>query len=761
MIKDEIMVVVVKKFGRWVFMLCCVGASAAFAAPVTILNPAMTVHTNSGMGTVFNLATDPLGNGLYNGTMNAGNTETYFHTPCYFGGWQSGAVGTWYGGAASCFNYPGPGLGVGPYCYVAPNHKLFQQVGTIQAGRYTLTAKVGFRLDYTGSPFFGLTANRPIDSNVILLNEGANDRRLDQLSSMPWTQHSGWQNWSIVYQFAPYSPLIGKPLYILLGCGTGAVEAQYDDVALDYNSAGYNGNDEENPLPVLDGRHWGMYGGSVVYDVDFGVVSMPLNGWAATDIFNSDPNTQAWWNSVHAARLAGRYLLPVFTTSGTITERKAQLALALGRGNVSEYPKDLVGIALREETTAEQDIEENELYDYIKTLQPNLKVYKWYSYPTMPYSFYLGVAEKADGYIRGDYATKDPNVFRKVIMKHLVTGKPLIVCIWASEPGWSGPTGPFNEDLIPGVASYNQNGLILNKPNSSLEKYYRMTSGTLREFGMPVCNFGVAGSGSVSLWWQRNASPNLGYIVNELALPLQFAMRTSSGQKAITAEFSDSNGTLVGVSGAYTYTDGFNSPDWNIGLKTIDDASIRFFSNLLQTNDLTGVLATRDYNGSGYVELIYRFYSNTGSLSSASANLVCKAVAAQGGVNVLGLSKNGQDITTSVQSAGTGSDETLTISGGAAYADLKAFYVHIKMQYNSSPSGSPANFIKILNVTASRNPSETPTPEPAKCSGPFDAADISGPDRYNLPDCRVNLYDFVLLAQEWMKCTNPAVAACQ
>jgi hypothetical protein len=521
--------------------------------------------------------------------------------------------------------------------------------------------------------------------------------------------------------------------------------------------------------PVLDATHFGMYGHSSASDIDFSFNYYPINpaGWAY-DTFANETDAQAFWDGVHVDRLAGKYRLPILHLLGTVNERKAQLDRMFSPiGNVTTYRTDLIGIAFKEEVTTTVDVDENELYDYVKVIWPGLQVYKFYSYPIQPLSFDSGVAEKTDGYLYDDYYTKTSDAWRREVMNFLVTGKPLIMTIWATEPSWnsSDPAneGYFHEDWVEGLEPYEQNGLVTNAPNSSLEQYFWMTSGILREFGMPVALLAVAGAGSSIDWWSKISSPNLEYIVEELAEPLRFEMRTDDGLKELSAEFSGSDGMDIDTGGAFSYTDDFKTDGLYEGLGTIDDASIIGFSNLLQTPDSNGVLVSLDDSGDGYVELVYRFYAVGGSLSSVSAELIGTVVPGQGGVNLLGLSKNGRDITTSVESTpGVGTEETIIVSGGGEYTDLEAFHVHVRMSYDSSVSGSPANMIRQLDVDASHNAAGTPAPEPDKCGdAAFLMSDITGFNRYGLSDCYVNFADFAAIAEDWMDCTDPGSEDCQ
>ena len=482
------------------------------------------------------------------------------------------------------------------------------------------------------------------------------------------------------------------------------------------------------PVPVLDARHWGMFVGRQPIDFTFYDLAIFKGAYFGEggryDPVGTPEDAQTWWDEIHKARLNGQYQLPIMITqdregSFSIDERKKFFDRIFDPvGDVRTYPTDLLGIALGHEITPGVDVADNELYDYLKFRWPELQVYKFYSYPVMPLSFASGVAEKCDGYLYDDYYTTNPIEFRRRVMKCLVTGKPLVMTIWATEP--VDPEEPalggfFGSDWVPGRKNSEQDGLVVNAPHSLLEKTFWNNTNILREFGLPVGLYGVApyGWGGVSQWWAKTASPNLEYIVDHLAVPLREEMQASDGKKRPTAEFSQ-GGELtdarmsdervdlrIETGGTYSYVDDFRSDGQYIGLGTIDDASIRNFSNLLQTPSPEGVLITRDDDSAGEVELIYRFFADRGTVGEIQADLTGTVLPGQSGVNLLGLSRDGNEIRVRAESsAGVGDEQTLRVKGGAGFDNVSEFYVHVRMSYDDSLSGSPANRIRQLNVEA-------------------------------------------------------------
>ena len=69
----------------------------------------------------------------------------------------------------------------------------------------------------------------------------------------------------------------------------------------------------------------------------------------------------------------------------------------------------------------------NSLYDHIKS-RYDVSVYQWLTPPNKAPHPKL----RADGWVINPYGARK-KVFRRRLMKHLVTGKPVINCIWASE----------------------------------------------------------------------------------------------------------------------------------------------------------------------------------------------------------------------------------------------------------------------------------------------------------------------------------------
>ena len=378
----------------------------------------------------------------------------------------------------------------------------------------------------------------------------------------------------------------------------------------------------------LNASKMGLDESNMAYDFSLAINHLELPDPGDPDNLLSDPALrQAWWNEIHTARDGGRpYLLVLtFGTATTLTDIQARLDALLDNSEVTTYYSDPVGLCFgarqQPATGLLSDTMHNQLYDYIKANWPILPVYRWYDSPIKPLSFDAGVAEKADGYVTEDFDTTDATAFRRAVMAHRITGKSLVQIVWASEPE---QTGRFADDWQTGTAAENQNGLVLNAPDSALEQYWWMATDTLREFGLPVALHGQV-AGSVDDWVNTENSPNHDYIKNTLVEPTRFDMQLSTGLPEPSADYALSLGMEVNTGSVYNYEDDYLTNATNIGLGTIQEASIYGFSHLTQTTDSGGVLVTQG-DTPGQVELVYRFYATAGGLSNVSATLTGSAI---------------------------------------------------------------------------------------------------------------------------------------
>ena len=251
-------------------------------------------------------------------------------------------------------------------------------------------------------------------------------------------------------------------LGVLLFVGLSALRAA-DDAAKPAAGAEATSTKDDSAAtkgpPRLNARHWGLYGGSHSswMELDVAVSDLPIfpDAWGY-NIFASLASRQSYWDDVHKLRRAGKFLLPILGLKGGFEERVKQLERMFGdHDGCRVFAEDLVGVALGHEVTTQADPMENRLYDHIKSRWPRLQVYKFYSGPIKPYSgLGAGNPERCDGYLYDIYGG-DKDGFRRVVQKFVVTGKPVVILIWATEPGWG---GYFTGDLV--KDSPRQDGMI-------------------------------------------------------------------------------------------------------------------------------------------------------------------------------------------------------------------------------------------------------------------------------------------------------------
>ncbi|MBM3475292.1 MAG: hypothetical protein FJX75_18680, partial [Armatimonadetes bacterium] len=171
----------------------------------------------------------------------------------------------------------------------------------------------------------------------------------------------------------------------------------------------------------LDFRDIGIYG--TLYDF----CTFTVYKFQATD----DPaSLQHIRQMVHDAHEAGKFTLVGLYTFDRVTHKEPldvygrQTDQVLDALDLSEVDAFFLS---EENVTWNNGLAIlNGLYDHVKSRYPG-PVYQWYTNPDVPHA-----KQRADGWIIDPYGFRHTE-FRRYLMKYLVTGKPVIACLNASE----------------------------------------------------------------------------------------------------------------------------------------------------------------------------------------------------------------------------------------------------------------------------------------------------------------------------------------
>lgn len=242
-------------------------------------------------------------------------------------------------------------------------------------------------------------------------------------------------------------------------------------------------------------------------------------------------------------------------------------------------------LVLGEEHITSQNAILDGLYDHIKNIYPTAPpVYLWMT----PMQQTPNMAVKADGYFMDSYG-KDGPVFRKYLMKHLLTGKPVLNYIWASPAG--GGFGGWDEMHASSQAQVD----------------------VCREFNVPMFFFAVdwsVGGGSVGAWL---ASSNPAIVVwRDWYYQVKANANAIDTRTLPAATANHSDGDDLKIAGNetnnYQYVDDFTDE------KFIDRATIDGFLNL-RWDYANGRLIIEPKpttaNVANQVQLLYTFFADT------------------------------------------------------------------------------------------------------------------------------------------------------
>ena len=210
---------------------------------------------------------------------------------------------------------------------------------------------------------------------------------------------------------------------------------------------------------------------------------------------------------------------------------------------------DVSYLILSEEHTAYEADVLTGAYDHIKAAWPDAPpVLQWMSPPNYePYT-----AIPADGWVLDSYGV-DGDTYRRWVMKHVVTGGRVLLCIWASEG--SGSYGDFD---VMSPSSDDQVAIA-------------------REFNLPMFFFAVDwDGGSVLAWWGSDDEDTTKWRAwyEEVRDEANATDATTLPEATANDSAADPREISPDEAGAYSFYEPFSTADF------IDDATLTGFLNL-------------------------------------------------------------------------------------------------------------------------------------------------------------------------------------
>ena len=341
----------------------------------------------------------------------------------------------------------------------------------------------------------------------------------------------------------------------------------------------------------LDASHIGVYG-TLFEFCDFSVYKLAYSGQRA-----KPERLKPFRRLLHDAaakgkrNLVGLYTFDRIRHSRPVAEYLANTDAVLDAIDLG----DVYAVFLSEENvTWNHGLKVlNALYDHVKKRHPELPVYQWLTAPDVPHP-----KLKADGWLYDLYGASR-EVSRRKLAKHIVTGKPLVMCINAS----------------PSVA-------LLEEP-----KGYAVSQAQVdicRELNVPMFFFCVDSKWGSPYIWLRSEDKGIVPWRRWLLGVVNQAHRTDTGKLPMpSAQYS--TGRPIEAAGdeanRYELRDGFAT------LQFVDDANIMGLLNLrwdgmaerLHFEPQAGNMAT--------VELQYHFTSEF-EMSDIAAKLTGKSMGA-------------------------------------------------------------------------------------------------------------------------------------
>jgi hypothetical protein len=434
----------------------------------------------------------------------------------------------------------------------------------------------------------------------------------------------------------------------------------------------------------------GIYGGGPSW-LDYETPKMQLDG--------KFPNKKYWWASLKAQREAEPLSHDIYiiypglrrlsTPIDTVIQNvDAWLAPEPG---IETYPELIPAICLAEENRQALKPRLDVLARHIRDTY-GIPVIQWLEGWSDPLPPSPGLM--ADGWAFDYYFFKYPD-FRKHLMKFVALDKPIICCVWASDPDWPDfmvPTRPRpaggTEELLANVEDQFE---------------------SCKEFNVSTLLFAVGGrSGGINAWvgsqnpdmialrnWLRVRQAQM-HVLRPDDLPLPSANFSGRGGGP---PWIDNRRHTIFVGGTAeepsVYEDGFG------GFRWIEDANITGFLDLKLTSvpaDEPGFLLAKTHQDRPVDStLTYRFESHF-PLRHVEAELVGSAPAAAGAVNELALSFNEQDWSVAVEQSGNTALEPLVLQGGQAVQGRHVFYLRLRLRNDARAEGVPANRLDRFTV---------------------------------------------------------------
>ncbi len=339
-------------------------------------------------------------------------------------------------------------------------------------------------------------------------------------------------------------------------------------------------------------------------------------------------------------------------------------------------PDDIYGISLGEENVAPPKFEAilNELYDFIKSKWPNLKVFQWYSTPIV--AGCEAAVLKADGWIIDNYSMPNPR-FRRTLMHYVVMGKPVL----SGTEACNG-TGLFSSKSRPAI-----NNQYLKVWNNQYWNVWYTQLFTCREFDVPVWFFNL--DTTVMKHATMGKDPFHQQIMYAISRYDKWLQTLPPGAFA-TADYSNAENMIEIVGdkqGKFKYEDDFKFSHF------IDDAAIEGFMDFVWE---PGKLKTRGYRKRNvHCSLTYELKSFF-KLKNAKITLSGTAGKAVNGKIILSASKDGINYIKTAEIT-PGKEQCSVILDAKDKLDTK-LWVRLEFRGNPGSIQAPATVLKKLSI---------------------------------------------------------------